>query len=57
MLVVPGDSEAFLQGATALAMSPVLVARLGRAARQAAEALDWARVEARFEALLREHAR
>ena len=51
-LVPVGDVAAFTHAATQLAMDAALRARLGRAARATAQALDWPRVLEGFEAAL-----
>lgn len=51
-LVPVGDTAAFTHAATQLAVDAALRARLGRAARATAQALDWPRVLEGFEAAL-----
>lgn len=52
LLAPPGDEAAFVERALRLAGQPALRDRLGRAARQAAEALEWPEVLAPFESHL-----
>ena len=52
MLAPLGDGGAFVSAARALAADAGLRLRLGRAARESAETLDWDGVVARFEAVL-----
>ncbi|CAJ0786898.1 GDP-mannose-dependent alpha-mannosyltransferase [Ralstonia condita] len=52
LLVPVGDAGAFVRAATELAADAALCCRLGGAARQTAQTLDWPRVLERFEAAL-----
>ncbi|MCZ2497627.1 glycosyltransferase [Xylophilus sp. Kf1] len=52
LLAPLGDAATFVAAAQALAADPELRARLGRAARLSAEAMDWDSVVMRFEAVL-----
>jgi len=52
--VQPGDAEAFIQAAVALAGDPSVCSRLRHQARESIRQYDWNTIVARFEAILQE---
>jgi glycosyltransferase involved in cell wall biosynthesis len=52
LLAEPGDRAGFIAQAERLAREPALARELGRAAREAAAPISWARITADFEAVL-----